>query len=425
MVVFPRMAETMTTTEGADFDHDVFISHASEDKATFVADLARALTDAGVRVWYDEWSLTLGDRLRRTINEGLKKSRFGVVVLSEHFFEKNWLQDELDGLAALEADGVNRILPIWLGVTRDDVLKYSPMLADRLAFNASRGIPDAVDEIKRAISRAPRETPPSQTVRRAVRVDEVNAFLRPRNLVENEGEAFGINTDSAELNSQIGEDGQASVAILSLVPVGKAEELDRTELWRWATGGNWPRIHPLYGSDTRPRTDGVIVRMSTPGGSRTRYAYLASDAYIEWGHVLGGQAEDLRVVRLGPLLWSVAELLALLADMKARFDIRADYELIVSVTQASRTVLSHLGKKWLEPWGGFREYRPVALDSNVQFRLSLPTLLTEEEKADTLRALDAYLNGVWGAGETPRGHDHPDEGGARSQQYRSDPWEHL
>ena len=39
---------------------DVFISHASEDKDAIAAPLAQALAERGLRVWYDELSLTLG-----------------------------------------------------------------------------------------------------------------------------------------------------------------------------------------------------------------------------------------------------------------------------------------------------------------------------------------------------------------------------
>ena len=79
---------------------DVFISHASEDKKTFVRDLARELTRLGISVWYDEATLQLGDRLREKIDEGLANCRYGVVVLSHSFFSKNWPQAELEGLFA-------------------------------------------------------------------------------------------------------------------------------------------------------------------------------------------------------------------------------------------------------------------------------------------------------------------------------------
>lgn len=76
---------------------DVFISHASEDKEAVVRPMAAALVQAGLRVWYDEFTLTLGDGLRESIDRGLAQSRYGIVVLSPSFFGKRWPQQELSG----------------------------------------------------------------------------------------------------------------------------------------------------------------------------------------------------------------------------------------------------------------------------------------------------------------------------------------
>ena len=81
--------------------YDVFISHAGEDKDAIVRPLAHALRERGVSVWYDEFSLRVGDSLRRSIDLGISNSRFGLVVLSKPFFAKGWSQYELDGLVSL------------------------------------------------------------------------------------------------------------------------------------------------------------------------------------------------------------------------------------------------------------------------------------------------------------------------------------
>ncbi len=117
--------------------HDVFISHASEDKDDFVRALAEALRDEGLNIWYDEFSLAWGDSLRRNIDRGLASSRFGIVILSENFFAKEWPQRELDGLVAREVSGDSRIFPIWHKVTKDEVARFSPTLSDRLAINTA------------------------------------------------------------------------------------------------------------------------------------------------------------------------------------------------------------------------------------------------------------------------------------------------
>lgn len=119
-------------------EFDVFISHASEDKDSFVRDLAHALEARHLRPWYDEFTLRPGDSLRRSIDHGLLTSQAGVVVLSPAFFAKRWPAYELDGLVELHAgmsrqvaDGGQggRIIPVWHGVDAATVRRHSPSLA--------------------------------------------------------------------------------------------------------------------------------------------------------------------------------------------------------------------------------------------------------------------------------------------------------
>ena len=131
---------------------DVFISHAGEDKEDFVRPLASSLHARGLSVWFDELTLTVGDSLRRSIDLGLAGSRFGVVVISPHFLDKEWPQRELDGLAAREVDGTKVILPVWHNITAQQLRARSPMLADRIATLSSNGIDSVVDDLARAIA---------------------------------------------------------------------------------------------------------------------------------------------------------------------------------------------------------------------------------------------------------------------------------
>lgn len=133
-----RKIESMTPQhQEPEIEYDLFISHASEDKEDLVRPLAVALEKLGVKVWYDEFTLKVGDSLRRSIDSGLSNSRFGTVVLSSSFFSKNWTQYELDGMTAKEMDGRKMILPIWHKVTKSEVIKFSPTLADKVALNSS------------------------------------------------------------------------------------------------------------------------------------------------------------------------------------------------------------------------------------------------------------------------------------------------
>lgn len=132
--------------------YDIFICHASEDKESFVRPLANALAQQNVEVWYDEFSLKLGDSIRRAIDNGLTQSRFGIIVISPAFFEKRWPQYELDGLIEIEMRGRDKVLlPIWHGVTHSEVIAQSPSLANRVAVHSSRGLDSVVSEIMKVV----------------------------------------------------------------------------------------------------------------------------------------------------------------------------------------------------------------------------------------------------------------------------------
>ena len=130
--------------------HDVFLSHASEDKP-FVRELASELDKRNVTYWLDESEIRLGDSLRQVIDRGLRTSRFGVVILSKHFFAKEWPKRELDGLLASEIDR-KVVLPVWHGVTEEDVRTYSLTLAGRYAARSSHGPSAVADAILEAIN---------------------------------------------------------------------------------------------------------------------------------------------------------------------------------------------------------------------------------------------------------------------------------
>jgi hypothetical protein len=127
---------------------DIFICHASEDKDRFVDPLAKRLRHHGFKVWYDKFCLRVGDSVRRSIEKGLINSKYGLVVLSRHFFSKEWPQRELDSLLSIEAYNKSRILPIWFEIGHDEICNFSPLLADKFALNASDGLDSIVSSIE-------------------------------------------------------------------------------------------------------------------------------------------------------------------------------------------------------------------------------------------------------------------------------------
>ena len=132
----------------------LFISHASEDKESFVDPLAHALRKKGIPLWYDAFSLRAGDSLRHSIDRGLAQCTAGLVVPSPAFFLKAWPQRELDALYSAEIAGRTRLVPIWHQLGLAEVAAASPLLADRVAIRSTAGI-DAVAQAVAAVFPVP------------------------------------------------------------------------------------------------------------------------------------------------------------------------------------------------------------------------------------------------------------------------------
>ncbi|MBB36349.1 MAG: hypothetical protein CME88_09915 [Hirschia sp.] len=147
---------------GPDEQYDVFISHAFEDKESFVREFAEMLQARGVKVWYDETSLVWGQRQRQAMDRGIASSKFGIVVLSNFFFSKSWALNELEGLMANDANGSCPLLPIWHNISKNEVLKESPMLAGRTALlTAAHTVDEICDKVEEILKSASGDTPKS------------------------------------------------------------------------------------------------------------------------------------------------------------------------------------------------------------------------------------------------------------------------
>lgn len=127
-------------------EYDVFISHAWEDKGDFVDEFYNELTGISIKAWYDKQRIEWGDSMRERIDDGLKKSKFGIVVISPSYIAegKYWTKTELDGLFQLESVNGKIILPIWHNITKKEVSDYSPIIAGRLAMTTASMTPKEI-----------------------------------------------------------------------------------------------------------------------------------------------------------------------------------------------------------------------------------------------------------------------------------------
>lgn len=120
---------------------DAFLSHASEEKEEIARPLANRLELYGLKIWYDEFSLHIGDSLSASIDHGLLISDYGIVIISKKFFEKGWTKLELSALISKQVNQNKRIiLPIWHKISKDEIHNKSPILADTIAANSNEGI---------------------------------------------------------------------------------------------------------------------------------------------------------------------------------------------------------------------------------------------------------------------------------------------
>lgn len=130
-----------------------FISHDSRDKDLIASKIANELQNRLCSVWYDEYSLKLGDSLRESIEKGLKECKKCVLILSPNFLNNSgWTKTEFNTIFTREIiETKNLVLPIWAGVEKKEIYEYCPILVDRVGANWDKGLDFVVSKIQQAI----------------------------------------------------------------------------------------------------------------------------------------------------------------------------------------------------------------------------------------------------------------------------------
>lgn len=130
-----------------------FISHDSRDKDSIARKIALGLTSRICPVWYDEFSLKVGDRLRESIEKGLKECHRCILIVSKNFLMNDgWTKAEFDSVFTREIlERRDVILPVWHDVTAQEVYQYSPVLANRFAINWADGEDQVIAKLHSAI----------------------------------------------------------------------------------------------------------------------------------------------------------------------------------------------------------------------------------------------------------------------------------
>lgn len=129
---------------------DFFICHDSRDKEEIAKPLFEELVKNGYKVWYDEFSLKIGDSLTDSIQKGITSSKKGIVILSKNFLSnERWVKFELQSFVTRQiTSGEKIILPIWHKISEKDLENY-PWLLDKIGGNTKNGISDLVENLKK------------------------------------------------------------------------------------------------------------------------------------------------------------------------------------------------------------------------------------------------------------------------------------
>ncbi|MEM6831909.1 MAG: toll/interleukin-1 receptor domain-containing protein, partial [Bacteroidota bacterium] len=128
--------------------YDVFLSYAFEDKIELANELCQTLEQKGLRVWYAGNELIPGESIEKTINAGLKRSRFGIILITPTYFEKKWTVKELYALMSREHhEKKNIIIPVIHKITPDEVAVHDKLLSDRWALNSDLGLDNVASKI--------------------------------------------------------------------------------------------------------------------------------------------------------------------------------------------------------------------------------------------------------------------------------------
>jgi hypothetical protein len=136
------------------YEYDAFISHAVEDKIPIANELCAKLERAGLKIWYSGKELGVGDSIEKTIEKGLNRSRYGIVIFSPTYLAKNWTIREFYTLLAKEIEEHKVILPVLYNITLDELKNKDLVMADRFAVNADRGMDFIVERLVHEIKRS-------------------------------------------------------------------------------------------------------------------------------------------------------------------------------------------------------------------------------------------------------------------------------
>ena len=131
----------------------IFLSHASKDNLTFVDQLYEKMNEI-CDIWYDKKKIHSGDSIKKEISNGVSKCIIAVLVISEHYFDSVWCEQEIKSLLIRQnANNENIVIPILYNISESQLIEKYPLLNgyDIKPIEASVGISEITIKIARIL----------------------------------------------------------------------------------------------------------------------------------------------------------------------------------------------------------------------------------------------------------------------------------
>lgn len=143
----PNQPELIQKAES--FYFNVFICHSSKDKKE-VLDIIQAFKRKGVTYWVDHEQIEYGDEITGKIEDGLKNSKYTLVLLSKNLGKSNWCRKEYGPILNREYNKKSgkKVIPLKIDDCNDDdipLLLYDKRRAD---YSNKEEFDDLLDYLK-------------------------------------------------------------------------------------------------------------------------------------------------------------------------------------------------------------------------------------------------------------------------------------
>nr|XP_028966222.1 TMV resistance protein N-like [Malus domestica] len=113
--------------------YDVFLNFRGKDtRKSFTSHLRKALTNAGVNVFFDEEEIKRGEELTNVLVRAIQGSKMSIVVFSSGYADSSWCLEELVHIIECRTTLGQMVYPIFYDIDPSDVKKQTGRVAQSL-----------------------------------------------------------------------------------------------------------------------------------------------------------------------------------------------------------------------------------------------------------------------------------------------------